>query len=376
MPIRIALATSTAPARMETFIRHHVERLDRVELVLTEGSLPTRLGDGRSILPDGSFGRLLVRARAMVTGQDWRQQLRERIAVMLREARIDVVLAEYGDVGSELLPLCQALGIPIVPYFLGVDAYRNDILARYHGHRDLLQGAAAIVAVSKAIKTQLVALGAAPERVVYNSCGADLERFKPCAPGDAPPHFLAVGRFVEKKAPHITIAAFAQVARQRPEARLTFVGDGPLWERCRALVEELGVQDQLALVGRKSPDEIAALLKRSRAFVQHSVVSPTNDREGSPVAIVEAMGSGVPVVSTRHGDITELVGEERGLLCDEGDAEGMAANMLRLVDHPEEAARMGAAARSYVLAEHRVEDRIASLQSILERAAAGRPVQG
>lgn len=376
MPLRIALATSTAPARMETFIRHHVERLDHVELVLAEGSLPTRMGDGRSILPDGFVGRFKVRLRSAFVGKDWRQQLRERIADLLREARVDVVLAEYGDVGSELLPVCQALGIPIVPYFLGVDAYRNDILARYHGHRELLQGAAAIVAVSNAIRAQLISLGASPDRVIYNSCGADLERFKPCAPGDAPPHFLAVGRFVEKKAPQNTIRAFAEVCRQRPSARLTFVGDGPLWDRCRALVEELGIAHQVALVGRRSPDEVAALLKRSRAFVQHSVVSPTNDREGSPVALIEAMGSGVPVVSTRHGDIVELVGEERGLLCDEGDVTGMAENLLRLVDHPEEAARMGAAAQEYVRAEHRVEDRIAALQRVLEHAAAGLPVQG
>ena len=376
MSLRIAIATSTSPERTETFIKHHIERLDRVVLVIAEGNLPTRMGDGRLILPHTLPGRIELRLRSMLTGKDWRQQLRDRIVRMMRKERIEVLLAEYGNVGSELLPLSRELGIPIVPYFLGADSYRNDILERYNGHKELLKGAAHIVAVSNAIKAQLVSLGAAAERITYNSCGADLSRFTPCAPGDAPPHFLAVGRFVEKKAPHITISAFAEVARQRPGARLTFVGDGPLWERCRALVEELGVQDQVALVGRKSPDEIAALLKGSRAFVQHSVVSPTNDREGSPVAIVEAMGSGVPVVSTRHGDIIELVGEERGLLCDEGDAHGMAANMLRLVDHPEDAARMGAAARAYVSAEHRVEDRIANLQRILECVAKGLPVQG
>jgi glycosyltransferase involved in cell wall biosynthesis len=368
--MRIALATPTQHDACETFIANHIERLDSVELVLTGGSLPGFDRAGRPFLAATPFAMLIDRARSSLLGQDWRTRLRKDITLRLRRERIQVVLAEYGTTASEMLPCCQAAGVPLVAYFLGFDAYRHDMLERYGDYRALFAHAAALVGVSRAICDQLIALGAPPEKVHYNSCGADLGLFTRCSPGTAPPHFLAVGRFVDKKAPHLTLLAFARAYAQRPDARLTMVGDGPLWETCHQLVRALGLQERVDLCGRRAPAEVSALLQRSRAFVQHSVITSTNDREGTPVAILESMAAGVPVISTRHGDITELVKhEERGLLCDEGDVEAMAAGMLRLIDHPAEAARMGDAAAAYVKAEHRLEDRIAALQSILARAA-------
>lgn len=370
MAIRIAIATPTPLHRCETFIANHIERLDRVELLVTDGMLPAFDRNGLSLLGATKWARAVDKLGGALRGQDWRSRVRVRITELLRKERVQVVLAEYGNTASEMLPSCQAAGVPLVAYFLGYDAYRGDQLQMHGNYTKLFAGAAAIVAVSRAIREQLIALGAPPEKVIYNSCGADLSTFTACEPGSAPPHFLAVGRFVEKKAPHITVKAFARVAKDRPEARLTMVGDGDLLEQCQQLVREHGLEAQVDLCGKRTPVEIATLLQRSRAFVQHSVVTASNDREGTPVAILESMAAGVPVISTRHGDIVELVKHnERGLLCDEGDVEEMAANMLQLIDRPDLAARMGAAGRSYVFAEHRLEDRIASLQKILENAA-------
>ena len=370
MSLRIALATPTPHDKCETFIANHIERLDRVELLLTEGSLPGFDRHGKPLLAATPVALLLDRARAALLGQDWRSRLRAHITKRLRKERIDVVLAEYGTTASEMLPCCQATGVPLVAYFLGFDAYRHDQLERYGNYKALFAGAEALIGVSQAICDQLIALGAPPSKVHYNSCGADLDRFHMCSPGDAPPHFLVVGRFVDKKAPHLALLAFARVAAQHPEARMTMVGDGELWETCHQLVRAHGLQEQVDLCGRRSPVEIATLLQRSRAFVQHSVITTANDREGTPVAIIESMAAGVPVISTHHGDITELAKHgERGLLCAEGDVESMAAHMLRLVDEPDLAARMGRAAALYVRTEHRLEDRIAALQRILEQAA-------
>ncbi len=369
MPLRIALATATPHHRCETFVRAHLEGLRDPVLVLTDGSLPAADGEGRPLLSASRAARLAHRVKGLMGPQDHSARLRARIVQLLRERRVEVVLAEYGTTAAELLPCCQAAGVPLVAYFLGFDAYTHDVLRRYGNYRALFGGAARLVAVSRAIREHLIALGAPAEKVVYNSCGADVDRFTPADAGAAPPHFLGVGRFVDKKAPHLLLLAFAEAHRQRPAARLTLVGDGPLWEACHQLVRALGLQQVVDLCGPRTPAEIAGLLHRSRAFVQHSVVTSANDREGTPVAMLEAMACALPVVSTRHGDIAEVVGTERGLLGEERDIGAMAAHLVALIDDPVRAAAMGRAGRAYVMAEHRQQDRIAALQGILQQAA-------
>ncbi len=373
MSLRIAIANATPHNRCETFVAAHIAGLDKVVLVLAGGSLPETDGNGVPLAGTSKFSVALDRFRNVAFGTKHAARLRKRIVRRLKAEQVQVVLAEYGITAAEMLPCCQELGIPLVAYFLGFDAYRAKVIERYGKYRELFAGAHSIIAVSHAIREQLISLGAPADKVVYNSCGADLQRFGTCDPAKAPPHFLAVGRFVDKKAPHLTLLAFARVVRDLPEARLTMVGDGDLWETCHQLVRAHGLQESVDLCGPKSPEEIAVLLQRSRAFVQHSVITTSNDREGTPVAMLEAMGAGVPVISTQHGDITELVKHgERGLLCAERDVEGMAAHMIQLAGDPQLAGRMGVAGAAYVRAEHGLHDRIASLQGILEQAVTKR----
>jgi glycosyltransferase involved in cell wall biosynthesis len=144
------------------------------------------------------------------------------------------------------------------------------------------------------------------------------------------------------------------------------VGTGVLWENVRQLTVALGLESVVELTGVLTPDQVAERMRASRAFVQHSVVPGSNDHEGTPLAVLEAMASGLPVVSTLHAGIPDVVNDERGILCAEYDLAAMAANMMRMVDEPDLAGRMGAAGRQFVLAEHRIEDRIGALQELLD----------
>jgi len=155
-----------------------------------------------------------------------------------------------------------------------------------------------------------------------------------------------------------------------PDARLTMVGQGPLWESCVQRVRSEGLADRVALPGVKEPAEVAALMRGARAFVQHSVRALSGDSEGTPLAVLEAMASGLPVIATRHTGIGDVVvHEEHGLLCDEFDVAAMAAHMERVARHPDLAGRMGRAGRVHVEKHHRVEDSVARLQAILDRCA-------
>ena len=117
-------------------------------------------------------------------------------------------------------------------------------------------------------------------------------------------------------------------------------------------------------------------MRGARAFLQHSLVAPDGDSEGSPVAVMEAQLSGLPVVATRHAGIPEVVLDCRtGLLVDEGDVEAMAEAMQQMVVHPFQAARLGAAGRKRIEAAFTVDHHIAAVSALLHRLISERGVR-
>lgn len=367
--MRIAIATPSPRARRETFIDAHVRLLPGVELVLEGGSLPEADGDGRPLFRDTLRARLLFIARARLLGKDRRAQLIDGIASLLRAKRIDVVLCEYGMTAMELLPAARRAGVPVVAHFHGLDAGQADAIARYGSYAALWQHAAGIVAVSDAQRDKLLALGAPMEKLHVNPYGVDV-RPAVSDPASAPPMLLAVGRFTAKKAPLLLLAAFKRVAEARREPRLMIIGDGDLWAAAHDFVRAEGLSDRVELPGRLAHAEVLEHMTKARAFVQHSVTAPNGDSEGMPVAILEAMMAGLPVVSTRHMGIAESVEEgTTGLLCAEHDVDAMARNMIAMIDDPALAARLGAAGHARAMARFGMEDSIARLQGILRRCA-------
>src|SRR4030095_662225 len=103
--------------------------------------------------------------------------------------------------------------------------------------------------------------------------------------------------------------------------------------------------------------------------VQHSVVAPSGDCEGTPVSILEAGATGLPVVSTRHAGIPDVVIEgDTGFLVDEGDVAGMARHMIQIARNPRLADTMGRAARKHIEQNFSKDQRIKNLWSIIEGA--------
>ena len=365
-PARLCIVSPNRNAYSETFIAAHLERLPGVALVLTDGHLPRRDADGALLLPP----TLARRVASRLLGTTPEVLLERRIARLLKRHRIEVVLAEYGPTGEAMLDPCRRAGVPLVVHFHGVDAFHVKLLKDHAGYRRILKEAAAVVVVSREMERQLLSLGAERGRLHYTCYGIDVERFRAGRPDQAPPHFIAVGRFVDKKAPHLTVLAFHQAWRKEPAMRLTMAGSGPLWDSTRQLVAALGLEGVVELPGVLTPHQVAGRMGASRAFVQHSVVSADNDHEGTPLSVLEAMASGLPVVATRHAGIPDVVEHGvSGLLSAERDLDAMADHLLRLAADPVRALGMGPAGRSGAERNHRVEDSVARLTAILAGAA-------
>ena len=367
--LSVSVVTPYFPSVSETFIRGHVERLPgRMSLVY---DWPPRMNDG---FVHSAPRRLIHKVLGKLKREDPHAETTAAYIYAFRRTGARAVLAEYGTTGVLLIRACRRLNIPLVVHFHGYDASEYAVLEEHaESYPVMFKEAAAIIAVSRAMERKLITLGAPAEKVHYNPCGIDCSKFGGAEPESAPPTFLAVGRFVEKKAPQLTIRAFAQVYRTEHHARLRMIGDGPLLEECRELVKELKIEDAVTFMGAQPPEVVEGEMRRARAFVQHSLEAANGDSEGTPLGILEAGASGLAVVSTRHAGIPDVVIEnETGLLVDERDVEEMAREMLRLAREPSLAARLGRAARLRIESEFSEEQSFGHLWAIIESAVAER----
>jgi glycosyltransferase involved in cell wall biosynthesis len=284
---RICLVCPYEPSLTETFIRAHIDLLPAALTV--KGWRPAV--EGKPVLPFPV--RTRYRLRRTILGEDLRPELTAAYFRAFRHHGITAVLAEYGSTGVDVLDACSKAGVRLTVHFHGFDAFETRIIEQYReGYTRLFAANATVVAVSQAMKTALIELGASPGHVFVNPCGVDSATFTPTVPSRNPPIVLAVGRFTEKKAPQLTLLAFAEVCRRVGDARLRMVGTGPLLDSCYDLAIGLGIADRVDFLGPQPPDVVRAELKGARVFVQHSVRARNGDCEGSPVSIAEAAATG------------------------------------------------------------------------------------
>jgi colanic acid/amylovoran biosynthesis glycosyltransferase len=367
----VCVITPDQDPHSTSFIQAHIERLPAQVRVLYGGRFPIFRDDGRPLLASPTLiDRLAQEVQRQLFGLKYNDFQNAALKKFLLESQIDVVLAEYGKTGVATMSACLEAKVPLVVHFHGLDAYGHDILEEFkEDYPKLFVNAAAIIAVSRDMERQLLSLGAPREKLFYNSCGVDISLFQGADPGIVPPKFLAVGRFVDKKAPYLTILAFKQVLENVPDARLIMVGDGQLLEACKQLARTLKIADSVEFLGEKKHAQVAVIMRQARAFVQHSIKTSYGDSEGTPVSILEAGASGLPVVSTRHAGIQDVVLDGKtGFLVDEGDVDGMAGCMIRLAKDPAMATMLGKAARERISAEFSMEKSIGKLWNIITTA--------
>lgn len=302
---------------------------------------------GRQGLDVGKFGDDAASLRLPIAAARWPKQppIERR-----------VWLAHYGRWGRFACAL-RELGLikgPIATVFHGKDMSAYLDKRRSGAYKHLFARGDLFLPISEFWKQKLLTLGAPADRILVHRMGVDTSRFteipRTLRPGETV-RFLGVGRMVEKKGFDDALAAFAEMRKQpdAPKATLTLIGDGPLRVSLQAQATRLGLDDVVTFTGLLPHARVEEMLRVSHVFVLPSRTSKSGDMEGIPVALMEAMAQGLPVLATRHSGTPELVEHNvSGLLCDEGDRAGLAANMLAFAKSPERWAAMGAAGAAKV----------------------------
>ncbi|GCE64664.1 glycosyl transferase family 1 [cyanobiont of Ornithocercus magnificus] len=290
--------------------------------------------------------------------------------------RPQVILAEFGFHAVRVMDAAVWSGVPLVVHFRGSDASAHRRLwILQERYRRLMRLASAVIVKSQSMRRVLEGLGADPSIVTVSPSGANPDLFYGANPATAPPLALFIGRLVPKKAPLDALEAFTIVRRQLSPAlasqiKLEFIGEGPLRKALEKRIRELELSEQVQLIGLRSPEEIAIALRHARCLLQPSRTAPDGDAEGCPVAVIEAQLSGVPVISTQHAGIPEVVVDGyTGLLVPEGAVGELAVALKQVMQDPVLASNLGKAGRKRSLKYFTIKQHIQVLTKILTHQA-------
>jgi len=363
--MRLIIARSNFFSYSETFIEEQVKQLEPVH-VLYEGWQPSRLKAGGSIYPI-PFSILAVRGILRRVAPALYQKIYTHfLRRFLQRNKIDAFLANYGPLGANIYEACSDLDIPYSVVFLGFDAAEKKTLDTYGARYALcLPRAKAIICVAESMRAHLEAIAGPLPNLHVIPCGVDVSRFTPGKPLDGF-NVISVARFAEKKGSLKSIQAFEILLQEFPDAQLRMVGDGPLWDEAKNYVSSHGLANNITFLGAMGQSDYLPFLQGSNVFIQHSVLTPSGDSEGTPVAILEASACGLAICSTRHAGIPQAVKEDvTGLLVDEHDVKGMADALKKLASNPSATRAFGAAARKHMEEQYDVVKLSAKIKSLL-----------
>ncbi|ULA68948.1 MAG: Glycostransf1 domain-containing protein [Nitrospira sp.] len=191
-------------------------------------------------------------------------------------------------------------------------------------------------------------------------CGLPLATFEyaPKRALNSPPRIIAVGRMVKTKGFDILIRASHEMKRGGLRHSVSIIGDGPQRLDLERLIDSLDLRDTVRLLGYCSPGEVQQALREADSFVLPVTWDPIlNIPEGVPVALMEAMAVGLPVVSARTAGIPELIDDGiTGFLANPDDPSDLAEVVSRLFALPEShRAKITQAARDKIVAQHDIE---------------------
>ena len=245
--------------------------------------------------------------------------------------------AHFALDAAEVLPLQRALGLPLLVTLHGYDIMCSDDAHRrtrrgrlYLSRRPRLWSQAALfLCVSNAIRERALVRGFPAHKLRVLPIGIDTQALAFAPELSREPLILFVGRLVEKKGCRVLLEAMARVQQTLPNARLLIAGDGP--ERSQLELLATAHTQGTRFLGVQTPEQVRAHMRSARCLAAPSITAANGDSEGLPTVLSEALALGLPVASTVHSGIPELIEHGRhGLLSAERDAETLARHLIEL----------------------------------------------
>jgi glycosyltransferase involved in cell wall biosynthesis len=249
--------------------------------------------------------------------------------------------------------------------------YDNNPVVTFYGKADrlVLRGYDAVVAVSDEVKQRLLKAGVREERIHMVRNGIDLRPFDNASPSlpaallpDHPPIVGLIGRLSIEKGVDIFLQAAARVLAVLPSTQFVVVGEGPDRDKLEALIDQLKIRENVSMLGRRNdmPSVYASL----------NIMVSASRNEGLPIAILEGMASGLPIIATPVGDVPSVIHDGlTGLMVPPENPESLASQIVDLLRNPARQQQLGAAARKLIEDDFSAARMAADYLSIYRNAA-------
>ncbi|HET9293066.1 MAG TPA: glycosyltransferase [Gemmatimonadales bacterium] len=273
----------------------------------------------------------------------------------------DIIQACFGPDGikAERLRSVGAVRGRIVTSFRGHDVTQYVERNGIDVYRPLFARGELFLPVSQGFAARLEAMGCPADRIAVHRTGIAVGRipFSPKLPWpDEPLRLISAARLVEKKGLDVAIRAVGILTRAGVNVEYTILGDGPLHDELLAMVSVLELEGRVHLPGTVAYPAVLEHFSRSHVLLAPSLVAESGDQEGIPNAIKEGMAAGLPVITTNHGGIPELVQDGiTGWVVPERDADALAAAVQRIAEAPEASVPIAVAARRAVEKDYDIE---------------------
>ena len=284
----------------------------------------------------------------------------------LLDLRTDVVHLENLSLAAMYPFAAASVGAPVVVSCRGSDVHTLEQAPPKEREASVtaIRNAAAVHCVSQRMADEVARLSGRTKGLWVNRPAVDVERILPRpinGGADGPVRLLTTGRLVWKKGFDYLLAALAVLVRRGVDFQMEILGDGPLWSYMRFSIGDLGLERHVKLVGAVASAEVLARLQSTDLFVLSSVA------EGISNAVLEAMASGVPVVTTSAGGMAEAVTDGvEGFVVGVRDVTMLATRIATLIGDHEIRRTMGRAARARAVAEFSLTRQLATFEQIYQ----------
>jgi colanic acid/amylovoran biosynthesis glycosyltransferase len=246
----------------------------------------------------------------------------------VKKNKISLIHAHHGQLGVLLLPFKDKTKLPLVTSIRGRDAtMANQPIGYLDNMKRLFERGERFFPVCHYLAERLIAWGCPPEKIRVLYGGVDLDQFHYRAPNieGSSQNILSMGRLVEKKGHHILMQAFQKIRSKFPNATLTIIGGGEMEEYLKSLAIQLELGDSFRLLNHLPKAQVREQMAKADLFCAASLEASNGDVEGIPNVLKEAMATGIPVVSTYHAGIPELItNDKEGVLIQENNVDALA----------------------------------------------------
>ena len=408
--MKIAFIVSKFPALSETFILDQITGLiDRGHEVDIYSSMK---GDDSTIHPDIEKYNLLTRTyyRPNMPSNFVLTSIKGLVLFLMNFIKNPKIMLRTLDVFKfwkkaffftlvyKVIPFLPSKSYDIVHCHFGanglsgvflreIEVLKGKVITSFHGYdltqyvkekgRDvykfLFEKGELFLPVSNYLKDRLIELGCNEDKILVHYMGINSGKFPFRSRGMSDggvTRIITIGRLIEKKGIAYGIRAVRRLKKEKLNVEYNIIGRGPLKKELESLIEELGLTEEVKLLGAKNHQEVISLLDYSHILLAPSVTASDADQEGIPIVLMEAMAMGLLVVSTHYSGIPELIEEEKtGLLAGEKDVNAISEKIARLIKHPEISEKMAQFAHAFIEEHFEVEKLNDSLVRIYESLA-------